>query len=204
MSENTPDNNVGKPDDQDDTGSFESGLPGFLGTIDEAIAKTEAVILAMGVILMAVNTCVNVIMRFGLGKGLFFSGEVNRILIVLITFAGIGYAARHGRHIRMSAIYDTLPVMGRKILMIIIALFTAAVMFFLCYYSYGYIETLYGRGRILPALSIPIWIIYIWVPIGFAITGIQYLLTAIKNFTSHDVYLSTGVVDGYADTESEV
>lgn len=204
MSENTPDGNAVKPDDMDDTGSFESGLPGFLGKIDEAIAKTEAVILAMGVILMAVNTCVNVIMRFGLGQGLFFSGEVNRILIVLITFAGIGYAARHGRHIRMSAIYDTLPVMGRKILMIVIALFTAAVMFFLCYYSYGYIETLYGRGRILPALSIPIWIIYIWVPIGFAITGIQYLLTAIKNFTSHDVYLSTGVVDGYADTESEV
>lgn len=204
MSENTPDGTAEKLDDLDDTGSFESGLPGFLGKIDEAIAKTEAVILAMGVILMAINTCVNVIMRFGLGKGLFFSGEVNRILIVLITFAGIGYAARHGRHIRMSAIYDTLPVMGRKILMIFIALFTAAVMFFLCYYSYGYIETLYERGRILPALSIPIWIIYIWVPIGFAITGIQYLLTAIKNFTSHDVYLSTGVVDGYADSESEV
>lgn len=204
MSENNPDDVIEKIEELEDTGTFESGLPGFLGTIDESIAKAEAVILAMGVILMALNTCVNVIMRFGLGKGLFFSGEVNRILIVLITFAGIGYAARHGRHIRMSAIYDTLPVMGRKILMIIIAFFTAAVMFFLCYYSYGYIETLYGRGRILPALSIPIWIMYVWVPIGFAVTGIQYLLTGIKNFTSKDVYLSTGVVDGYADTESEV
>lgn len=203
MSENTPDDAAAKLD-EDDTGTFESGLPGFLGTIDEAIAKAEAVMLAMGVILMAINTCVNVIMRFGLGKGLFFSGEVNRILIVLITFAGIGYAARHGRHIRMSAIYDMLPVMGRKILMIIIAFFTAATMFFLCYFSVGYIDTLFDRGRILPALSIPIWIIYIWVPIGFAVTGIQYLLTGIKNFTSADVYLSTGVVDGYADTESEV
>ncbi len=203
MSENTPDDTAAKLD-EDDTGTFESGLPGFLGTIDEVIAKAEAVILAMGVILMAINTCVNVIMRFGFGKGLFFSGEVNRILIVMITFAGIGYAARHGRHIRMSAIYDMLPVLGRKILMIIIAFFTSAAMFFLCYYSIGYIDTLYDRGRILPALSIPIWIIYVWVPIGFAVTGIQYLLTGIKNFTSEDVYLSTGVVDGYADTESEV
>ena len=204
MSEQDHDKIVDKIEELEDTGTFESGLPGFLGTIDEAIAKTEAVVLAMGVILMAVNTCANVVLRFGLGKGLFFSGELNRILIVLITFAGIGYAARHGRHIRMSAIYDTLPVMGRKVLMIVIALFTSVVMFFLCYYSYGYVETLYGRGRVLPALNVPIWIIYIWVPIGFAITGIQYLLTAIKNFTSHDVYLSTGVVDGYADTESEV
>lgn len=192
------------PEVEDDTGTYESGLPGFLGTIDVVISKIEAIMLALGVILMALNTCVNVIARFVFQEGLFFSGEINRILIILVTFAGIGYAARHGRHIRMSAVYDALPVKGRKVLMIIIALFTSLVMFFLCYYSYGYIETLHSRGRILPALGFPIWWIYIWAPVGFAITGIQYFLTAIKNFTSEDVYLSTGVVDGYADTESEV
>lgn len=197
MSENTP-------EVEDDTGHYESGLPGFLGTIDEFIAKFEAFLLAAGVILMAINTCVNVVARFVFGQGLFFTGEINRILIILITFAGIGYAARHGRHIRMSAVYDAIPVKGRKVLMIFIALFTSAVMFFLCYHSYGYIETLYGRGRILPALGVEIWWIYIWAPVGFAITGIQYLLTAIKNLTSRDVYLSTGVMDGYADSESEV
>lgn len=197
MSENAP-------EIDDDTGHYESGLPGFLGTIDVWISKVEAVMLAMGVILMAVNTCVNVVARYVFGEGLFFSGEINRILIILITFAGIGYAARHGRHIRMSALYDAFPHKGRKVMMIVISLFTAAVMFFLCYHAYGYIETTYNRGRILPALGFEIWWIYVWVPVGFAITGIQYLLTAIKNFTADDVYLSTGVVDGYADTESEV
>jgi len=196
MTENSP--------DIDDTGHYDSGLPGFLGTIDEWIAKTEAVMLAAGIILMALNTCANVIARFIFGEGMFFSGEINRILIILVTFAGIGYAARHGRHIRMSAIYDAFPPKGRKVLMIIIALFTAAIMFFLCYHSYGYIVTLYDRGRILPALGIDIWMIYVWAPIGFAVTGIQYLLTAVKNMTSKDVYLSTGVVDGYADSETEV
>jgi TRAP-type C4-dicarboxylate transport system permease small subunit len=193
-----------KSPDLDDTGHYDSGLPGFLGTIDEWIAKTEAVMLAAGIILMALNTCVNVIARFVFGEGMFFSGEINRILIILVTFAGIGYAARHGRHIRMSAIYDAIPAKGRKVLMIFIALFTAAMMFFLCYHSFGYIVPLYERGRILPALGIEIWMIYVWVPIGFAVTGIQYLLTAVKNVTSKDVYLSTGVVDGYAETETEV
>lgn len=192
------------PELEDDTATFESGLPGFLGTIDGWIANAEAVILAAGIILMAINTCVNVVARFVFGEGFFFSGEINRILIILVTFAGIGYAARYGRHIRMSAVYDALPTKGRKALMIFIALFTSAVMFFLCYHSYGYIETLYSRGRILPALGFEIWWIYIWVPVGFAVTGIQYLLTAVKNFTSEDVYLSTGVIDGYADSESEV
>ena len=190
---------------------YQSGLPGFLGTIDVVISKIEAVILAMGVILMAINTCANVVARFVIGRffdavqgGIFFSGEINRILIIMITFAGIGYAARHGRHIRMSAVYDALPVAGRKILMIVIAFFTSIVMFFLCYFSVTYISDVFSRGRILPALGFEIWWIYLWVPIGFAITGIQYFLTGIKNITSKDVYLSTGVLDGYADTEKEV
>ncbi|WMC10864.1 TRAP transporter small permease [Oceanimonas pelagia] len=189
---------------EDDTASYHSGLPGVLGWLDEWIARIEAVMLAAGVLLMAINTCANVIARFVFGEGFFFSGEINRILIILITFAGLGYAARHGRHIRMSALYDSLSVRLRKVLMVLIALFTSAVMFFLCYHAYGYIETLYSRGRILPALGFEIWWIYLWVPVGFAITGIQYLLTAVKNLTSRGVFLSTGVPDGYGDTETEV
>lgn len=194
-------NSATEPDEAE---GYKSGLPGPLGVVDLIIAKIEAVMLAIGVLLMALNTCINVIARFAFGEGLFFSGEINRILIILITFAGLGYAARHGRHIRMSAIYDTLPTKGRKVLMIVIALFTSMVMFFLCYYSVEYILNLYERGRVLPALGIPIWFIYVWVPIGFAITGVQYVLTAIKNLVSKDVYLSTSVLDGYADTETEV
>ncbi|SDK01418.1 TRAP transporter small permease [Billgrantia gudaonensis] len=190
--------------EEDSEKHYRSGLPGFLGTIDTFISKLEAVILAMGVLLMATNTIANVVGRFVFGQSIFFSGEINRILIIMITFAGIGYAARHGRHIRMSAIYDALPVGGRKALMIVISLFTSLVMFFLLYYSIVYIVDLYSKGRVLPALGLPIWIIYVWVPLGFLITGIQYLLTAIKNLTSRDVYLSTGVLDGYKDTETEV
>lgn len=194
-------NSATEPDESE---GYKSGLPGPLGVVDLLIAKIEAVMLAIGVLLMALNTCINVIARFVFGEGLFFSGEINRILIILITFAGLGYAARHGRHIRMSAIYDTLPTGGRKVLMIVIALFTSVVMFFLCYFSVEYILNLQGRGRVLPALGIPIWLIYIWVPIGFAITGVQYVLTAIKNLVAKDVYLSTSVLDGYADTETEI
>ncbi|MDR9414562.1 MAG: TRAP transporter small permease [Spiribacter sp.] len=183
---------------------YQSGLPGILGTIDTLLSRLEAGILGLGVILMAVNTVANVVGRFALGSSIFFSGEINRILIIMVTFAGIGYAARHGRHIRMSAIYDAFPVAGRKAIMIMIALITAAAMFFLLYFSITYIISLYDRGRVLPALGLPIWWIYLWVPIGFTITGIQFLLTAVKNLREKDVYLSTAMVDGYSDTETEV
>lgn len=181
----------------------ESTLPGPLGMLDAAIARIEAVMLAVGVLLMAANTVANVIGRFVFQSSLYFSEELNSILIVLITFAGISYAARHGRHIRMSAIFDTLPTPARRIMMIVIAAVTAVFMFGLTWYSYGYIATLAGQGRLLPALSIPVWWTYVWVPVGFFMTGVQYALTAVKNVVDRDVWLSTLVLEGYSDDEQE-
>jgi TRAP-type C4-dicarboxylate transport system permease small subunit len=184
--------------------AYVSTLPGFLGTIDTLIARVEAIMLAVGVLLMAANTVANVVGRFVFQNSLFFSEELNRILIILITFAGISYAARQGRHIRMSAIYDALPPKVRKFMMIVIALVTAVFMLGLAWYSSQYILTQASRGRVLPSLQIPVWIILVWVPVGFFMTGLQYLLTAIKNIIEKDIYLSTNVIEGYDDSELEI
>lgn len=172
-----------------------------LGAIDNGIAWFEGIILAWGVILMALNAVVNVLGRTFLGQSLYFSEELNQFLIVLITFMGMGYAARKGRHIRMSAIYDQLGETGRKVLMVLMCAVTAAVMFYLAYYSYGYVERIHRMGKVTPALQVPLYLTYVWVPIGFAITGIQYLLTVIKNLTHREVYVSYEHVDSYEDTE---
>ncbi|MEO3386763.1 TRAP transporter small permease [Mesorhizobium sp. CAU 1741] len=177
----------------------ESNLPGVLGIVDTAIARIEAVMLAAGVLLMAANTVANVVGRFVLQSSIYFSEELNSILIVLITFAGISYAARHGRHIRMSAIFDQLPTPARRTMMVLIAVVTAIFMFGLCWYAAGYIITQAGRGRLLPALQIPVWWMYVWVPVGFFMTGMQYALTAVKNLTDKDIWLSTIVLEGYEE-----
>lgn len=181
-----------------------STLPGILGTIDIAISRVESFLLATGVLLMAANTVANVVGRFAFQSSIFFTEELNRILIILITFAGISYAARQGRHIRMSAIYDAMPPFVRKPMMIVISVVTAAFMFGLCWYSIGFIETQASRGRVLPSLQIPVWWTIIWVPVGFFMTGTQYLLTAIKNLTDKDIYLSTSVLEGYEKDELEI
>ena len=189
--------------DPDEDIPFVSTLPGALGVIDNAIARIEVVMLAIGVLLMAVNTIANVVGRYLLSSSIFFSEELNRVLIILITFAGISYAARQGRHIRMSAIYDAAPFRGRKALMILIAAVTAIFMFALAWFAFGYMMTLRGRGAVLPALRWPEWVILIWVPVGFFMTGLQYALTAIRNLLEDDIYLSTGVTDGYAAPKDE-
>jgi len=182
-------------------GQKRRSLPGkLMYGIDYGLSKFEGFVLAYGVILMFVNTVANVFGRMG-GQSLYFTEEINRFLIVLITFVGLGYAARRGRHIRMSAVYDQFGDRGRKALMILISAFTAAVMFLLAWYSYEYVERLAGRGRVTPALQIPVFWTYLWVPIGFAITGIQYLFTVIKNLVEEDVYISYEERDVYDETD---
>ena len=178
-----------------------SGLTRALGAVDAVIARFEAVVLAYGIILIAANSIANVIGRFAVGQSIYFSEELNQFLIVLVTFVGLGYAARKGRHIRMSAFYDQLGDRGRKLLMIVIAAVTAAVMFVLAWYSYLYVANVAKLGQVTPSLRVPLYLTYVWVPIGFAITGIQNLLTVVRNLQEPDVYLSYEQIDSYEEPD---
>jgi len=175
-----------------------------LHLLDRGIAKFEWIILSYGVLIMAANSIANVAGRYLFNHSLYFSLELNQFLMVLVTFMGLGYAARQGRHIRMSAIYDQLPDIGRKTLMIIISLVTAAAMFVLAYYSVSYVHRIWVLEKVTPSLRAPLWITYIWVPLGFTITGIQYALTAWQNLRSPEVYVSYEKIDSYEEAEDAI
>lgn len=170
-----------------------------VGGLDRLIARVESLILAYGVLLMFLNTFGNVIGRYVFGRSLYFTEELNQFLIVLVTFVGLGYATRHGRHIRMSALYDTLGDRLRKGLMIVICAVTAAVMLWLAWVSFGYVQSVANSGRVTSALRVPLYLTYVWVPVGFLITGIQYMLTVLRNLRDDGVWISWEQQDGYED-----
>ena len=59
--------------------------------------------------------------------------------------------------------------------------------------------------RTCPAIHAdPVYWIYLWVPVGFLFTGIQYALTAVRNLHEKDIYLSTTVLEGYDNDEMEI
>jgi TRAP-type C4-dicarboxylate transport system permease small subunit len=175
-----------------------------LTAIDRGFETFETYVLAYGVLIMAVNTIANVFGRNLFQQSLYFSEEVNQFLIVLITWVGLGYASRKGRHIRMSAVYDQMSEGIKKALMILMCAGTAFVMFVLAYYSVQYLGGLIDRGTVTPALRVPLYVTYVWVPVGFVITGIQYLLTIVRNLQEPDVYISYTEVDAYDEGDPTV
>lgn len=124
----------------------------LLKHVDHWVGKFEAGILCLGILIMATNAIANVFGRYVFNQSLYFTDELNQFLIVIITFIGLGYITRTGKHIRMSAFYDMLSPRWKKYFMITIALVTAITMLILAWYALEYVQKIARRGRVTPAL----------------------------------------------------
>lgn len=180
-----------------------SQIKNTLTRLDQGMGKIEAATLITATLAMAINSIANVLGRYLFQQSLYFSDELNQFLIVIITFMGLGYITRQGKHIRMSAFYDMLAPRWQKMLMVLIAITTSIVLFILAWYALEYVLKIAKRGRVTPALQVPLYLTYIWVVVGLFIAALQYVLTAWKNLDSRDeaVYLSYTTVDEYQDPE---
>ncbi|WP_322521245.1 TRAP transporter small permease [Guyparkeria halophila] len=183
-------------------GKLSRSLPGrALIRLDWLIGWIENIVLSGAILLMAAINIANVLGDNLLKQGLPFAGEINQALLVIITFVGVAKAARHGRNIRMSAIYDQLKGPWRKGANIVITTGSAVVMFYLAYYAVIYEMQVRSIGQATPSLGIPIWILYLLVPIGLFLAGLQYLLTTVRNLTSKEVYRSFMELEVYEEAD---
>jgi len=179
-------------------GRMKSAYEKFIGLVN----KTEGFILISSVLTMALNNVSNVIGRVVFDKSLFFTEELNSVLIILITFAGTSYAARHASHIRMTAIFDSLPPTYQKVLATLIAFGTSIIVFSLSYLSVEYITWIAPKGKILPAMQIPVYLTYLWIPVSLFLTGLEYFTTGIKNLLNKEMYLASQITgQGYDDVK---
>ncbi|OAZ13594.1 MULTISPECIES: TRAP transporter small permease [Thalassospira] len=177
------------------------GALGILRKLDHGLSVVERQLLGWSIIIMAVNTVANVIMRLGFSSSIFFSEELNQFLIILVTFVGISEAARMGRHIRMSAFTDMLGPRASKVMMIFITLGTASLLFLLAWYSVDYVSSLITSNRLTPALRIPYYLTVLIVPFGLCVTGIQFVLAALTNILKPGTHLSYQVEDTFDDAD---
>ncbi|QDT29205.1 2,3-diketo-L-gulonate TRAP transporter small permease protein YiaM [Gimesia panareensis] len=166
----------------------------------QIIQRIEAFLLAWSIITIAALSIGNVLCRALFGFSVALTGEVSQFLIIIVTFVGLSYAASRGRHIRMTAFYDQLNQRWRKIMMIIINSLTAMLMLLLAWYAFEYIGTVRFLETVSPVLQVPLYLVYLFVPLGFILSAIQYGLTVFRNLTAPDVYISYSEKDEYEKT----
>ena len=119
-----------------------------LSWLDRTLGVIERVIIGGCILAMALLMSGHVVGQTLFDEGIPGTYEVVKMLIVILTFVGLGYAARHARHIRMSAIYEQLNGKARKGLQMLICLGTATLMFYFAWKSGQYVFDIQERGRV--------------------------------------------------------
>lgn len=161
---------------------------------DKIISKIEEFVLAYSVIIMAILLIVSVIMRTIFNRSITFSEEVGQSLLIIVSFFGISYTAKKGRHITMSIVFDMVSNNKKKIMMYVITSVSTVIMIYLSYLAGKYALSTYMLGRVTPALRIPIYMIYAFVPVGMAFGAFEYFRTFVLNLTHKDyLYLTTEI-----------
>lgn len=162
-----------------------------MSPLEKIYEKIEETILSIAVLTMAAILIGGVISRSVFNVSWSFTEEVGQTLSIVVTFVGIGYCARKGRHITMSVFYDMANEKIKKILTLIINFFTAILMFYIAYLGIRYSASVQELGRVTAALRWPYWVVTAALPLGFILGGIEYTRCFIKNITNKEIYISS-------------
>ncbi len=100
----------------------------------------------------------------------------------------------------MTAIFDLVPVNIKRIILYITSIVTSVFLFLLGFLGIQYVQRVMMSGRITPALEMPMWIMYAFVPLGFFMAGLQYLIILLLNIIETDT-LYIGSEKPFDDTE---
>lgn len=147
-----------------------------LRTIDSIWEKIERGILSITTILMSLMLVGNAISRYFFNKSWPFTEEIGKMGILVLTFMGLGYAARKSMHIEMSGFYDLMPKKIQRILGIFINLISALVLILCTYLAIQYVEHLYTINQVSTILRLPLYLTMMVIPIGFFLASIRYFV----------------------------
>ncbi len=160
--------------------------------------RLEVTLLVLGMAGLALILIANVIARTFF-QSLYYADEISEFLITFITFVGMSYATRKARHIRMGAFLDAMPAKLEKAVLIVIFTVSAVVMFELTWHSTKYLFLVKMLEQRTSALLLPYYTFLIIVPIGFFLSGLQFVRSIIKNFKEDDVWQSADQKSEYED-----
>lgn len=170
-----------------------------------SLRRLEELWLASAVLAIAALNLINVGSRALLGISLASVEELSRFSMIGITFVGLGHAAGRGRHIRMTALYDALAEPLRRRALLLSLGVTSALCFYLCALSLRYVfGTVRVLGAVSPVLEVPKWLVYLVVPLGFLLSGLQYALACVRTWITRERYIAFDELERYAEAAQDV
>jgi len=122
----------------------------------------------------------SVICRFLLKIPFSIGEELARYLMVYGIFVGVSIGVRRNSHLGVEAFASFLPAAGQHVVDIISQILSLILYIAFFYFSLLLTANIFQNGQISAAMQIPMWIAYLALPIGFALSIIRCIQMLIK------------------------
>ena len=151
----------------------------ILGRFDKAGRLLENILLVAllgGMMLLSVG---QIIAREVFSSGLFWSGEVVRLMVLWVAMIGAVAACREDRHIRVDAISHLLSDRAVAIARIVVDTFAAAVCGVLAWHAWRYLQIEIEFSETV-LQGVPAWMAHVVVPVAFALLSYRFLVAVAR------------------------
>lgn len=132
--------------------------------------ENSLIILALGA--MMTLPVIEILLRNIFKTGISGSSAIVQHLTLIVGMLGGAIAAREGRLLALSPAQTLLKGRWKSAAHIFSNGFAAAICFFLCVASVGYVLAMKPLGKIL-VYGIPVWVIQLFLPVGFGLIALR-------------------------------
>lgn len=148
------------------------GRRSALDRLDQAFIRMNGFAVGFLLLAMLVLVFANVVLRYIFANSFGWVEEVSRYLMIWIVFLGAGLASREGMHVAVTLFSDIAGPLrpGFKW-----AAWAGTFAFFAALAWFGYEYAMFAARQRSTMLQLPMWTIYLAVPIGSALTLVHML-----------------------------
>lgn len=146
--------------------------------------KLEEYVLIAMMLLLVTLVVAQVFFRFVINYSIGWSEELARYLLIWIAWIAASYAVQQNAHIRVEIVKDLFSGAVKKVLELVVLVISFGFSIFLAYEGTNFILAIKMTGQTSPSLDLPMWIVYLAVPVGgtlMAIRLIQQMIIIIKS-----------------------
>lgn len=141
-------------------------------------AYVGAIILAAQTVLMAAE----VVMRYGFGSSIIWSEELVRYLFIWFIFVGSAYCIPLHQHITVDLLVQILPEKASHWVECFTTVLWTVLSGWVTYLTAKYTVSVFQLGNLSTALHIPMWTIYLAMPVGFGLMTIRLLILFYREY----------------------
>jgi len=146
----------------------------MLRWLDVALCRIEEGAVAVLLGAAALVLFLDVAARYLFSAPFSWGAESVRYAIIWVVFIGSSIAARRGIHISISALREFLPPPAQRPLIMLVLVICCGFSLLLLYASVSLIQFMRRFSQVTPALEIPMWWVYLAVPVGAGLMSLRF------------------------------